>query len=456
MRHCMKLPRATLLVGALMLLRAAPTSAQSQDQGPISLTLEQCIDTALRQNPDLAMARAEVTAAEALQASARGNFGPKLKVEQNLIRWDSAATASLGEIPGLPTTIPPLSVRDQTTSAFSVSLVQPLVPLWGIYEGYRGAALGVDLAELRRAGAQRDIAYQVTEAFYRLLQAMRLVEVAEKSVDQVQAQVARADSFFSQGLVGRNDVLRAELGLAGARQRLIQARGNVALARGRLALMLGLPPGTPIAPTGADAAAPSQGSLAPKDVERRALDSRSEIQEVETRIQQARVGVRAAWSKMMPQSSVIASYQHNTGSKFQPENAYFVGLFLSWDVWEWGATYYGTREAKARLEEALSARSKVRDGVRLEALAAQVTLTTSAEVLEVARRAVAQAEESFRLESKRYEARANTSFDVLDAETQLTQVRAQEQAARYDYLIAEAALRRTIGEDPARTQEGRR
>ena len=133
---------------------------------------------------------------------------------------------------------------------------------------------------------------------------------------------------------------------------------------------------------------------------------------------------------------------------FAEKNAFFVGGNLSWDVWENGATYYGIAEAKARLSQAEAARSKVEDGLRLEARSALVTATTAAESLAVAESAVVQAEENYRIESKRYEASNNTSFDVLDAETQLTNARGQQQAALYDYIIAQSALARAVGQAP--------
>ena len=74
-------------------------------------------------------------------------------------------------------------------------------------------------------------------------------------------------------------------------------------------------------------------------------------------------------------------------------------------------------------------------------------VTTAAEALQVARHAVEQAEENFRIEQKRYQSAGNTSFDVLDAETQLTTARGQHQAAIYDLVIAQSNLARAMGEE---------
>jgi outer membrane protein len=307
--------------------------------------------------------------------------------------------------------------------------------------------MGVDLAELQRKAARRDIAFQVTEAYYRVLQAMRLVDVAQKSVENIDAQVKRAQSFYRAGTVGRNDVLRAQLGLAGAQQRLIQANGAVVLARGRLALLMGLPPDAAIDPADSITEVTVTPLPPATQAEDRAVADRLEIKEIAAQTEQARASERLAKSKMLPQVNAVANFTHSSPtSMFAPKpDIFFIGATASWDIWEWGSTYYGIDESKARLAQALAARRKAEDAIRLETRSAHVNTTTAAEALDVARHAVEQAEENFRIEQKRYESTDNTSFDVLDAENQLTTARGQLQAATYDYLIAESNFARAIG-----------
>ncbi len=93
-------------------------------------------------------------------------------------------------------------------------------------------------------------------------------------------------------------------------------------------------------------------------------------------------------------------------------------------------------------------RTKLQDAVQVEVRAAYVAEQTALQALDVANRAVVEADENFRIESRRYDAGANTSFDVLDAQALLTQARATVETSLYDYLIAHAALRLAIGDPP--------
>lgn len=198
---------------AALSLAGSPVARADASAAPArarELTLAECVELAVHRNPDAASAAAEIAATEAARASARGTFGPRLRAEANAVRWDGAFETSL---PGSPGSAPPLVVRDATTTTFGASIVQPLTSLWTVYEGYRARDLGVDAARAREQSVRRDVTYQATQAYYRALQTRHVEEIAAKSVEQVESQVTRARSFFDEGAVGRNDVLRAELGL---------------------------------------------------------------------------------------------------------------------------------------------------------------------------------------------------------------------------------------------------
>ena len=445
----------------LLLLMLAPVAVNAQP-----LTLDQCVAIALKESPDAASANYEVASAVAKKTSARGGYSPRLRLDAGVQRWDSTFAVPLfgGIFQECPypncawnytlnpdgskhfSILDPFTLRPQWTWSAGATLVQPIAALWTVSEANHLAKLGIDVAEIKRKTARRDVAYQVTEAYYRLLQAKRMEDVAQKSVEQVGTQVHRAKTFFQNGAVARNDVLRAELGLAAAQQRLIQARGGVILARGRLATLMGRAPDIDIDAVDLASEPAVTAPVAPALAEQRAVDSRLELKEIAAHIDQANGGVQLAKSKMMPQVNAVANYTRQTSSLLGLPKSWFIGATASWDIWEGGSTYYGIDDSKAQLAQALEAKRKTEDLIRLDARSAHVGVTTAAEALDVAKHAVEQAEENYRIEQRRYESASNTSFDVLDAETQLTSARGQYQAAIYDYLIAQSNLGRAMGE----------
>lgn len=433
--------RFAIAAGALVVssgsARAQEASGVAEGPRLDRMTIDQCIAAALGRNAELLTAVDEVTVAESQRSSTRGQFAPRVHLDASYQRWNDAYVFD-----GFP-------IHEATVWNVTATVTQPITALFAIYDAYRVRELGVDIAAVRREAARRETAVSVVQSYYGLLQAERLSEVAVASVDQLGAQLRLANSFHSNGIVSQDDVLRAELAVANAQQRLIRARARVTLERGHLAVLMGMSPDSAIdvQPLSGDRV-PPRDALSLEQAEQTAEAQRVELREVEKRIEQASHNKRLAYLKPGPLVSVVGAYIHNEGSLFSQINSGYVGGVASWDVWDWGTTSSGISEAKARSHQALLARSKVDAQILLEVRQAFVGVGTASEATEVARASVAAAEENFRLVRKRYEANAATSFDVVDAEGLLTNARGQMQTALYDFVIARAALRGAMGAVP--------
>jgi outer membrane protein len=409
-----------------------------------AMSLDDCIAFAATHSPDALSGDLEIDGARASQAGVRGELGPKVRLEGNVLRWNSAFELPFA-LPGASGPPPVLTVRDNFTWTASASVIQPVSALFLIYDQFKVQALGIDVTSIRRDVAKRDVAFRVAESYMRLLEASRLVEVGTTSVTQIEAQQRQARSLLANGIIGKNDALRADLALAGARQRLIQGKGQVVLARGRLASALGMPPGVEID------AVPIAGELPPNDepsvasAEAHAVANRLELREISRRIEQEKLRVGVAKLRRLPQVNLVGNYTHAEGSAFAQKNSAYVGGALTWDVWDWGTTSAGVREADVKRQQAELAQRKLGDEVRLEARQAFVEAAAAREALDVARVAVTLAEENFRIVTKRFEANTGTSFELVDAESLLTQARAQVETSLYAYLIARLSLQRATG-----------
>jgi outer membrane protein TolC len=214
-------------------------------------------------------------------------------------------------------------------------------------------------------------------------------------------------------------------------------------------MLLGLPPNTPLEaePIANDRPLTPESASLEQD-EKTAETQRLELREIDRRIELSDYDKRLAYAKLAPQINLVGSYIHNEGSLFSQTNAAYVGAVASWNVWDWGSTWSGISEAKARQRQALLARMKLADQIRMEVTQAYLGVGTASDAMDVAKAAVAAAEENYRLVSKRREAAVATSFDVVDAEALLTQARGQMQTALYDFVIAKAALHAAMGATP--------
>jgi outer membrane protein len=429
----------------------APPRVDGSAHGGRRLGLAHCIRLALGKTQELQRADARVDEATAQKRKIRGRFGPVLRVEANVMRWDEPTTFGLalpGNLQALVGELPAWVVQEDTTYGLNVVLAQPITSLWAVYEGYRAFSLGEEAAQAERSGVRGDVADKVAEAYFLALTAEQYASIAETAVSTIGAHVERAQALERAEIINHQPVLEAEVRMAEAESQLIQAREGVDLSHRNLSFVMGLSPDEPVVPMPVrESDLPSTEGDAAR-AESVALAERPELAAARARSEQAEAGVRAAWAQMLPELNVVAGAAYAKGSQFQREAAYFVGAKASWNVWEWGATYYGIEEAEARARQAASGKEQLQEGVRLQVRKAQSDLRTAKRQLEVSRRAVGQAEENLRLVEKRFDQNASASTDVLDAVTLLQRAKVNETNALHAAFRAAYAVRRALGQAP--------
>jgi outer membrane protein TolC len=407
---------------------------------------------ALERNPDYRSAAYSVDSAVADQLAQRGRFLPKLRVDGNLTYWNGPFKVSLTQaIAGssLPPGAPPaaLPVRQQWTSSLTLTLTQPLTELWGTWREYQSRKLlrAAALAHLDDSG--RALLFQVRSAFLRLLQVQRNAEISQASVTELKAHLDVTKVQVEAEVAVEADFLRAQVQLGQAQQDLSRASANVAQSWASLAVQLGADPAVPlevIDPFGEGALPQVTGTL--EELTAQAIDTRPDLREARLRRESADAEVAVSWSQLIPNVDLQGQYQHLTGEHFVPVNQGYVAGTISWDIFDWGTKYYGARSAEARAAQSFELERSAELRVRSDVARAYQDLHANETALRVARETVTQAEEAFRQETTRYQARVATTVELLDAQTALVQGRLRLSNARFDYLVSVAQLESLVGQ----------
>ncbi len=432
---------------------------------PRKMSLSEAVVLALKQNLEIEISREKVGEAEAHRRAARGNLGPKLSVEANIFRWDDEVSFAMSE-PGpdvmqkhaavfmkygdLMQALPDLfdfgAIREQTTSQITMTATQPITPMYPIIKGYKIAGLNRDATRLDLNSTRDAIIYKVTRAYIGLKQVSSAVEIARGAVEQVQAHLQQVQIFHRSGLIGRNDVLKVELALAQGKERLIKVRAGMAMSQSALAMELGLSPKENIMPIERFSDPPPPFSQSLEICVQAGLKQRPELRALTKRVSMADIGRDIARWALVPEVAALASYQHSEGmGMFMPKDAFFVGGVLKWDFWEWGAKYYAIGEAGHKVRQSQFGLKQLRNGIYLDVKKSYLDLRTAEQTLAVARSAVIQAKENFRIVQAKFEGNANTSTDVLDAQMALTRAQLSYTTAIHGWYMARAALFKATG-----------
>ena len=438
----MRTPRPRLLLAAFILVALSwqPVCGADQETKKV-YTLEESVKEALANNWAYKAKEEGVSRAQEVKKQARSEFLPKLGLDYRYTRLGEP-----GFIAGAGGAVV-LSSGDFFQGVFKVR--QPIFTGFVLSSTYRLAELGVDLSELDVELEKLNLALRVKEAYFNILGADRLVEVATSAVESIEANVNVARNFYEVGMNPINEVLRAEVELGNAKQNLIKFKNAARLSRSSFNTILVKPITSPVEVEDILTYEPETGDL--DAYVAMALERRPEIRIIDVNLDQVDQQKRLARSGYYPQVALGYDYikEGDTyavdGSGGRNANSWQVTATATWTFWEWGKTRYSVREQDSAEKQLLATRKELEDQIRLQVQEAIFALEEAELNIPTTKKAVEQGEENLRVNEERYRAQVQTITEVLDAQTLLSQARVNYYQALYDHNLASFRLQRAMG-----------
>ncbi len=211
------------------LFLAAPLAFAAQ---PVHFTLQQAIETALRQNPSVTAARHVVEEADARVREARAGYYPQLGFNGIAKVGLSGATHALGLV-GLPAS--PL----YRNFADSLNASQTVFDFGRTKHRVAQERKLRDAAEADVATVEAEVRLKVEQAWYGLLRAQRLREVTAEIVRSREATVRQAQALYEGQIRSRVDLDLARASLSRAQLQASEVENRVHTAVATLGLALG-------------------------------------------------------------------------------------------------------------------------------------------------------------------------------------------------------------------------
>ncbi|MCG6537961.1 MAG: TolC family protein, partial [Syntrophales bacterium LBB04] len=177
------------------------------------LTIEASVQMALERSLTLQAGQEGVREAEAYKNEAQSAFFPQISTSYSFTRLNAPPFFNF---PGLPPLLPPATMMAGTKENYNWAweLKQPIFAGGAIRANYAIGLLGADLARSNVRRVRADLIREVKVAYYRILKAQRIVEVARQNVVGLQTHRDQAQIFYLHGLIPQNDLLTAEVELA--------------------------------------------------------------------------------------------------------------------------------------------------------------------------------------------------------------------------------------------------
>ena len=379
--------------------------------GAESLTVQQAVDIALRQNPDLLAAGHEVDAANSGERGARALANPEILVAPTVV--------------------------GNAKSDSAVSVVQPLE-----LNGQR--AVRTRIARFEAAAtqaaytiAERDLIRSVRQTYWDVAQAANLVELNRENAKLAEALYQAALRQLDVGAAPGAQVIKSGVELTRARQELSRAESELSQAKARLNTLLGRPPDIAFEPSDPLIFTPLTADRA--KMRSSAEANRPELAEAQASLCARQVEVTAVEVRRRPDIALQARQE-----TFGGDAGVAIGITLP--LLDWGSA----RADREKAEDKAIAQSRrvesVRNAVNLEVDSAlREASRTEALIGEYQQGVVSQAEQLARMAQKGFEAGATSYLEVLEAQRTLKAVRTEYYAALADHLKAIAQLEWATG-----------
>jgi len=342
-----------------------------------------------------------------------------------------------------------VAVNENNIYKWSTGLSQPLFTGFRIASQYELTRLGVDLAEVNLFLAYLDVALKVKEQYFLHLRNIKGVQVAQEAVGQLEAQLRVSRDFHEVGMIPINDVLKTEVRLSDARQRLVSAKNDRALSRARLNRLLGLAVEHPLRVKDILKAHPVELDF--QKFRLVALSERPEIKAVDLQLKQAGQSIKKAQSGYYPTVDLRASYNFTSNdvslgdSEYNDPTNWAITTQLDWAFWEWGRTAHQTSQQRADKRRLEAAKQDLIDEIALQVKEATLFLRESQINISTADTGVKQARENHRVTFELFREQLTTNTELLDAQLLLAQARNNYYNALATFNIAEARLQRAMG-----------
>lgn len=472
---------------------------------PLRITVRDCVEQALRNNPDVAVSRQDLEIARAEVPAAESAFLPRFTGELSVSRSESPSSSVLnGDLSlslreyrvdvgmserlrtGTTLSLDFRNLRQESSSAvflltpeydtsLTLTATHPLLR----DSGREAAEAPLRVARAGAAASDADFRVRVMNTvaavrtrFFALQGAAREVDVRKTALSLAERLLARTVAEVEAGTRAPVDRLPAEAAVAARKEEWLRAEAAARNAEDDLKVLLGIstaedwdrplvpqPPAAKVAPP------------EPEDSYEEALRNRPVLSALAARTRQAEIEEQVARNRILPSLSLTASagltglsgspnpsplfpgsgpafegnYGDSLGEMFS--GRYYTGfLGLSAEIpWAYQQERADWTRARAALVRQRLAEESLRASIRAEVRKARGDLGSAIARMEASSASVAAAGSALEAEERKRELGASTSTEVLRSQQDYAEALFAQAHAEADAYAAQTRLWRAVG-----------
>lgn len=416
-----------------------------------NISLNEAIELSIKNSKPLKAAKARVDEATAALTEAKQKKLPDFKISGAYLRVtqpDIGLKVNLNNNNGGSGGSSGNSISNIKINQAAYGIANLSLPLYSglrIQYGIRSAEFLEKAATLDADNDKEDIIVNTISAFSNLYKANANVRLIRENLAQSRSRDSDFNNLEKNGLLARNDKLKAALQTSNIELDLVDAESNLHVANVNMNLLLGLPEHGQLMPD-SNSLIQTNNLKAVDDYEQLAIQNRKDVQAMNFRRKASAVGIQAARSDYYPSLALTGGYiAADIPNLITITNAVTYGVGISYNVSSLWKTNAKVAQAKARLAEVQANEDYLDDQVKLEINKAYEEYISAEKKIEVSHKAIEQATENYKITKNKYDNSLVTVTDLLDANVALLQTEINLELAKADALLTYNTLLQKAG-----------
>lgn len=405
-----------------------PFLSPAQNELPGRLSLEDCINLGLQNNPSLQSSQFFMEEKKTKVDEAFAGFYPRVSLNSNADTYSK-------------------SNGSQHYQNYNTGISAS----YTLYNGSKTKAIYHAAKDNHQAqiyqheSNKQDLILNIIFTYYKTLQAERILRSAEESVKNSKLHLEFATAKHKAGVATLSDILKSEVELSNAELNKIKAVNTLLNSKGNLNLLIGLPSNQQVEIID-DLIGLDKIEVEPYDsLLKKAIKSRSEIRRFESLINAQQNYIRSAKGEFYPSLDANAGYFLDGGEIPEMQQNWGLGISLNIPVFQGFSTKARVTGEELALKGVQQEYQALIQQIRQEVWTAYLAVNESSERIIATSKGLESARENLSIAEGEYKEGVGSIIQLTDAQTTFVDAEQNFIQSLADYKISLAQLERTTG-----------
>lgn len=393
-----------------------------------NLTLEQCRESALKNNVKVQKQLMEQEDAELQCKEAFTNFFPSVSAIGGAMQFDKPQLQmDLSELMQQPVSLEML----KSGVIGAVNAQMPIFVGGQIVNGNRLAKVGYNISKLQMIQTQNEVALTSEQYYWQVAALQQKLSTLKAQEKMIKSTVQDAQNAVDAGLINRNDLLQAQLYQNKVASGILSVEGYLTVSKMLLAQYCGFwNPEDSLFDASSleiDSRIDPKASVSSPDEllvdHSAALLSTSEYSMANEGVRARQLQYKMEVGSHLPTVAIGGSYcytnlmRDDLGFGEKNKNVAMMYAMVSVPITDWWGGSYAMRRKKNAVRTAELDRQEASQLLIVRMQSAFSNLSTAYQQIDIAKRSIEQAAENLRLEQDYYDAGTSTMSDLLKAQS---------------------------------------